>query len=212
MENSSDDIEASAMPQTQIQDKPDGDAKAAKNTKRLSVSFRNVFDKKSRSKTSLYSPPLITPPESEVTAVDYPYGRGKLVKARTQSEDLSSGPRVKEEWAEQIWDQESLKQSAISLQSSISDYEREASQQQWTDLFKINSDVTELGKLAESSKKKKFKKKAGHDESMDGLTKFTTVALEYSKMLDVDMNQSPEYAGLAWGVGDCTLCLRPLCS
>jgi hypothetical protein len=38
------------------------------------------------------------------------------------------------------------------------------------------------------------------DESDDGLSKFTAVAFEYSKLLDVVMNQAPEYASLAWGV------------
>ncbi|ERF69934.1 hypothetical protein EPUS_05478 [Endocarpon pusillum Z07020] len=191
MESSSGEVEASVTPRIQIEHKPNDDAKAVKNTKR--ISFGNVFDRKLRSKTSLYSPPLLTPSENET---DFPDKRSKLGRARTQSEDL--GPRVKEEWAEQICDQGSLKQSTVYLQNSVSDYEKEASQQQWTDLFEINHDVGELEKLAESSRRRKSKR-AGHDVGMDGLTRITTVALEYSKMLDVVMNQSPEYAGLAWG-------------
>lgn len=183
------------MPQAQREP----DAKAAKKKKRYSVAFKNVFDKTSRSQASLYSPPQTAPLGSETVADDFSREKNRL----TRSHSVDLGPRVKEEWAEQIWDQESLKKSVISLQSSVADYEKEATQQQWTDLFKISSDVSELGKLAEFSDTQNSKK-VGDPDSVDGITKFTTVALEYSKMLDVVMNQSPEYAGLVWGVSGCT--------
>jgi hypothetical protein len=197
MDSSSDEVSPTR------QAKPKTDTKVAKKKRALSVVFSNkVFDKESRSERSLYSPPQTAFSRNEAVAVDRSEEGSALI--RTRSED--SGPRVKEEWAEQIWAHESLKESARALRSSFSDYEKEATRQQWTDLLKVNADVTEFGKLVESSNSKKSKK-AGQDESMDGLTKFTTVALEYSKMLDVVMNQSPEYAGLAWGVGGC---LHPL--
>ena len=85
------------------------------------------------------------------------------------------------------------------LRSSVAEYEKEASLQHWNDLRKVNADVADLGKLADEARKTK-PKKVDDDEGLDGLSKFSTVALEYSKMLDVVMNQSPEYAGLAWGV------------
>jgi hypothetical protein len=193
MASSSDEVSPTRQPQ------PKPDAKVAKKNKALSIVFSSqVFDKESRSKRSLHSLPQTASPGSEAVAVNRPKERSALV--RSQSEDF--GPRVKEEWAEQIWADECVKESARALQSSVWDYEKEATRQQWTGLLKINADVAELGKLVESSNIKKSKK-AGQDESMDGLTKFTTVALEYSKMLDVVMNQSPEFAGLAWGVGGC---------
>ena len=79
----------------------------------------------------------------------------------------------------------------------MADYEEVATRQQWTDLLKVHADVGELGTLAYTMRMKKSK--GNEDESVDGLSKFSAVALEYSKMLDVVMNQSPEYAGLAWG-------------
>jgi hypothetical protein len=125
-------------------------------------------------------------------AADEPKAR---VLTRTRSEDVA--PRVREEWGNELWNQESLKESSLLLRTSVADYEREATIQQWTDLLKVNVDVSELGKLVTDSKKNK---RPTNKETADGLSKFSTVALEYSKMLDVVMNQSPEYAGLAWGV------------
>jgi hypothetical protein len=119
------------------------------------------------------------------------------IKRRSQSEDVT--PRVREQWGKELWEQGPLKDSMVLLRASVADYEKEASQQQWKDLLKINADVANLGQLMEGTRKTKSKK-GRDDDDVDGLTKFTTVALEYSKMLDVVMNQAPEYAGLAWGV------------
>ena len=116
---------------------------------------------------------------------------------RSRSENLTL--QVREQWGNELWSQGALKESVTLLRSSIAEYEKEASQQQWEDLLKINADVADLGKLADGSRKRRSKK-GEDDESLDGLSKFSTVALEYSKMLDVVMNQSPEYAGLAWGI------------
>jgi len=116
---------------------------------------------------------------------------------RSRSENLTL--QVREQWGNELWSRGALKESITILRSSIAEYEKEASQQQWEDLLKINADVADLGKLADGARKRRSKK-GDDDESVNGLSKFSAVALEYSKMLDVVMNQSPEYAGLAWGV------------
>jgi hypothetical protein len=120
--------------------------------------------------------------------------RGSLI--RTRSDEV--GIRCKDEWAEGIMSQQGLKESVVALRASVADYEKEATTQQWKDLLKIHADIRDLGQLAETSQKKSSSKDL--DESNDGLSKFTAVAFEYSKLLDVVMNQSPEYAALAWGV------------
>jgi hypothetical protein len=117
------------------------------------------------------------------------------VLTRSRSEDVA--PRVREEWGNELWNQGVLKQSAAFLRESVAEYEKEATIQQWTDLIKVNANISELEKaVADSTKNKRLT----NDESADGLSNFSKVALEYSKMLDVVMNQAPEYAGLAWGV------------
>jgi len=126
-----------------------------------------------------------------------PYERSALTRTRSDV----AGLRCKDEWAEGILAQEGLQQSIAALRSSVAEYEKEASTQQWKDLLKIHGDIQELGRLAESSQKKSSSEYL--EESADGLSKFTAVALEYSKLLDVVMNQTPEYAALAWGV--CTV-------
>jgi hypothetical protein len=169
------------------------DAKTAKSNSKLA--FVNPFVHESRSSATIYthkSPSTPRADQSEPVAADEPKAR---VLTRTRSEDV--GPRVREEWGNELWNQESLKESALLLRASVADYEREATTQQWTDLLKVNADVSELGKLVADSKKNK---RPTNKETADGLSKFSMVALEYSKMLDVVMNQSPEYASLAWGV------------
>lgn len=89
-----------------------------------------------------------------------------------------------------------MQDSIISLRESVDSYEKEAGKDQLGDLLRVRADLTELTKLASTALKKEHLKTPG----LTGLEKFSTVALEYSKLLDVVMNQSPEYACLAWGV------------
>jgi hypothetical protein len=176
-------------------------AKTAKtgktNTKQpnLKLAFINPFSHKPRSSASAYtrkSPSRPISDQSEAVAADEPRAH---VLTRSRSEDVT--PRVREEWGDELWNQGALKQSAIFLRESVAEYEKEASIQQWTDLIKVNANISELEKaVADSTKNRRL----SNDESADGLSNFSKVALEYSKMLDVVMNQAPEYAGLAWGV------------
>jgi hypothetical protein len=174
------------------------DVKTAKknvNSKNLKLAFINPFAHKSRSSHTAYSRKSPSAPRSdqiEPVAADEPRTH---VLTRSRSEDVA--PRVREEWGIELWNQESLKKSATFLRDSVAEYEKEATIQQWTDLIKVNANVSELEKaVADSTRNMRLT----NDESADGLSNFTKVALEYSKMLDVVMNQAPEYAGLAWGV------------
>ena len=157
---------------------------------RKRVVFGKVFASgKARSATTIFTKSAQPSPAvetAEETAVQKLPPERHLVRSR--SEDI--GPRVREEWAQEIWGSASLQESAVALRSSVADYEKEASAHQWGELIKVNADMMELSKLAESDQHRKAPKH-GKNESMDGLSKFSTVALEYSKMLDVVMNQSP---------------------
>ena len=157
------------------------------------LAFINPFSHNSRSATTIYTRKSSTPTsdQSEPVAADKPKTR---VLTRSRSEDVT--PRVREEWGNQLWNQQSLKDSASQLRASVAEYEKEATIQQWTDLLTTHADVSELGVMAADLKKEK----RSTEETADGLSKFSKVALEYSKMFDVVMNQAPEYAGLAWGV------------
>ena len=181
MENSSDD-EATA---------------SAKTRRKFSVVFADAFADRTHSSTTVYTRRDSTLADSEVIEDGDADPRKLPTLKRSCSEDVT--PRVREQWGNELWNQGALKESVTLLRSSVAEYEKEASQQQWKDLLKINADVADLGKLADGARKTKSKK-GRDDESVDGLSRFSTVALEYSKMLDVVMNQSPEYAGLAWGV------------
>jgi hypothetical protein len=170
------------------------DAKAGAETRRYSVVFKEPFTDKAGSA----HPRLVF---SQVDSQVIEDGNADTSRARTltrsRSEDVT--PRVREQWGNELWSCGPLKESMTLLRSSVAEYEKEASLQHWNDLRKINADVADLGKLADEARKTK-RNKVDDDESLDGLSKFSTVALEYSKMLDVVMNQSPEYVGLAWGV------------
>jgi hypothetical protein len=175
------------------------EAKAGAKTRRKfsSVAFAHSFADRAYSSTTVSTRRDSTPVDSEVIEDGNADPRKVRTLVRSRSEDVT--PRVREQWGNELWNQGALKESMTLLRSSVMDYEKEASQQQWKDLLKINADVADLGKLADGARKAKSRK-GEDDESVDGLSKFSTVALEYSKMLDVVMNQSPEYAGLAWGV------------
>lgn len=173
-------------------------ADAKTGVKSLKLAFGiNAFTPKSRSSTgSIYvqKKPPSTPNSENDDAPQVDDGNSRALK-RSRSEDIT--PRVRQEWGDELWSQEALRKSADILRGSVADYEEVATRQQWTDLLKVHADVGELGTLAYTMRMKKSK--GNEDESVDGLSKFSAVALEYSKMLDVVMNQSPEYAGLAWG-------------
>ncbi|KAL9107035.1 MAG: hypothetical protein Q9227_007981 [Pyrenula ochraceoflavens] len=159
------------------------------------VVFGKVFASgKARSATFFTKSAEPSPSTDKVNQESVPDYQRPLVRSR--SEDV--GPRVREEWAQELWGTPALRDSVVALRTSVQDYEREASSHEWTELIKVNADIRELTKLADHERLKR-PSAHGKDESADGLTKFSTVALEYSKMLDVVMNQSPEYAGLAWG-------------
>ena len=169
-------------------------AKTESRRKTSKLAFIHPFSHKSRSATTIYtrkSPSTPTSDQSEPVAADEPKTR---VLTRSRSEDVT--PRVREEWGNQLWNQQSLKDSALRLRASVAEYEKEATIQQWTDLLTTHADVSELGKMvADLKKEKRF-----DDESVDGLSNVSKVALEYSKMLDVVINQAPEYTCLVWGV------------
>ena len=89
-----------------------------------------------------------------------------------------------------------MQTSLIKLRQTVQVYEKQASDEKWGELWRIERDVTELNTLARAALNKKRSRKT----PFKGLERFSTVALEYSKLLDVVMNQCPEYVALAWGV------------
>lgn len=134
-------------------------------------------------------------PKSEIDEIrEVEVGKGRVL-TRSHSEDVT--PRVRQQWGDQLWEQGALRKSTDALRVSVSDYEEVATRQQWTALLKVHADFGELEQLADTLRK--TKSKGNDDERTDGPSKFTAVALEYLKVLDVIVNQSPEYDCLAWG-------------
>ena len=88
-----------------------------------------------------------------------------------------------------------MQTSLNKLRQTAEVYEKQASNEKWGELWRFRADVTELDTLAKAALDKQKSK-----TTFKGLEKFSTVALEYSKLLDVVMNQCPEYVALAWGV------------
>ena len=89
-----------------------------------------------------------------------------------------------------------MQTSLISLRQTVEVYERQATNEKWGELWQVRSDVAELDTLARAALDKQQSRKT----IFKGMERFSTVALEYSKLLDVVMNQSPEYVSLAWGI------------
>ena len=90
-----------------------------------------------------------------------------------------------------------MQSSLIKLRQTVQSYEKQATSEKWGELWRVRADVTELDMLAKSTLDKQKSRKKSFTK---GLERFSTVALEYSKLLDVVMNQCPEYVALAWGV------------
>lgn len=89
-----------------------------------------------------------------------------------------------------------MQTSLIQLRQTVEAYENQASNENWGELWRVRADVAELDTLARAALDKQKSRKT----PFKGLERFSTVALEYSKLLDVVMNQCPEYVALAWGV------------
>lgn len=87
-----------------------------------------------------------------------------------------------------------MQSSLNSLRETVEAHERQASNKKWGDLFHVQADVAEFDGLAKAA----LEQQKSSNTSFGGLAKFSTVALEYSKLLDVIMNQCPEYVSLAW--------------
>ena len=89
-----------------------------------------------------------------------------------------------------------MQTSLINLRQTVQVYEKQATNEKWGELWRIRADVAELDTLAKAALNKQQSRKT----ILKGMERFSTVALEYSKLLDVVMNQCPEYVALAWGV------------
>ena len=99
---------------------------------------------------------------------------------------------------------ESVRHSLLGLREAAERYEKQATQHRWDELLVVRKNLADLEKLA-------FKTTESNDTTgffARGMESFSSVALEYSKLLDVVMsgNQLPEYAGLAWGIMKVLLC------
>lgn len=86
-----------------------------------------------------------------------------------------------------------MRHSLHGLREAAERYERHATQHRWNELCTARANITELETLAAEAVTKK------KTLFPTGVEKFSSVALEYSKLLDVVMNGCPEYASLAWG-------------
>ena len=91
---------------------------------------------------------------------------------------------------------EPMQASLIQLRQTVEVYERQATNEKWGELWRVRADVTELDVLAKAA----LDRQKSRSTYFKGMERFSTVALEYSKLLDVVMNQCPEYVSLAWGV------------
>lgn len=90
-----------------------------------------------------------------------------------------------------------MQKSLTNLRSAVAAYESQASDQKWQELSLAQTHITaDLG-LANAALGKQQAKKG---PLAAGLDRFSTVALEYTKLFDVVMDSCPEYVSLAWGI------------
>ena len=116
----------------------------------------------------------------------------RVTRSRSNADVLD----CKEQWSSGLLAQRSMQEAWIKLRNDAAAHERQASDERWADLLLARADVSELSTFAQDAQEQKQKP----GKVRKGFDEFCTVALEYSKLLDVVMNQSPEYASLAWGI------------
>lgn len=86
--------------------------------------------------------------------------------------------------------------SIASLRKSVEAYDKEADAHEWERLSRAHEDIVSLKRRATGASLSSFPKE-GRSTAMGN---FSTVALEYSKLLDVLMNQCPvsQYRNLSF--------------
>ena len=89
------------------------------------------------------------------------------------------------------------------LRLSYDEFHVAATSRQWHDLLDLHKRFTDRGdllKLARHTTTGGSASQATASDELSKLSKISHVALEYSKLLEVVANQSPEYVCLAWAV------------
>ena len=74
-----------------------------------------------------------------------------------------------------------MQASLTHLRQTVEAYEKQASNEKWGELWQVRADVTELDTLAKAALDQHKSRKT----LSKGMERFSTVALEYSKLLDV---------------------------
>ena len=89
-----------------------------------------------------------------------------------------------------------MQKSLTDLRSAVAANESQASDQNWQEHFLAQTHITADLKFANSASEKQQAKKG----PLGGLDKFSTIALEYSKITRRDYAFVSEYVSLAWGI------------
>ena len=113
---------------------------------------------------------------------------------------LDLGTSARFQWSQNIYENPDYQGALRELKRSADEYQQQAQHDNWKDVLLVQADRSELIQLAEEASKLTTLDSNVSSRYSDGLSKFGTVALEYSKMLEVVVQQSPEYANLAWGI------------
>ena len=90
-----------------------------------------------------------------------------------------------------------MQKSLTNLRSAVAAYESQASDQKWQELSLAQAHITADLDLANAQLEKQQAKRGPLAGFKD---RFSTIALEYSKLFDVVLNSCPEYVSLAWGI------------
>ena len=86
-----------------------------------------------------------------------------------------------------------VQRSFSALREAAERYETAATKHQWAEVFEKDARVAELQDFADGRSTDEAK-----GRFQPGLNKFGSVARDYSKLLDVTMNQAPVHAATAW--------------
>ena len=117
----------------------------------------------------------------------------KITRSKSNTENVLDD---KEAWGKAIATHETMQSSMQGLLDNLKAYEAKASEQNWSDALLGQAKVTELNELV---RKAAEKRRSTGNRAKEWFDNFSLVALEYSRLLDVLMNQCPEYVAAEWG-------------
>ncbi|KAI1459642.1 hypothetical protein F4805DRAFT_48806 [Annulohypoxylon moriforme] len=140
--------------------------------------------------------------QDQNTSVATRHHSDEVARDSSKLSQESSTSTVTQKWSITLATQPQVKSGFENLRHAIDDYNIEASQQQRQLVDHENVRLEEVRKIAEGIQSNSEQENSGkkiRPMMKNGLRKFCETSLYYSSIMDVLIQQNPEWVSLAWG-------------